>query len=232
MANYKLAIFDMDGTILNTIEDLANAVNACLREYNYPERTLEQTKSIVGNGLQMTLTKSLPQNISDEILNNNNYEIDGMSKALFDEMLNFFTIYYKDHSAINTRPYDGINETIIELRKRGIKTAVVSNKRDEAVKKLCIDFYDGLFDFSLGEKDGLNRKPHPDMVNYVLSEMQINKEEAIYIGDSEVDIATAKNSRLDGIAVTWGFRTKEFLKECGASVFADNPDDIIDLICK
>ena len=212
----KAVIFDMDGTILDTIQDIAGAVNYILEKYNKPVRTVDEVKNFVGNGLRRTLELSLGD------MENKDEFID----SIFAE----FTGYYKEHSSDNTKPYDGIVEAIRALKEKGYKTAVVSNKRQEAVEELCVKFYDGLFDMAIGEQDGLKRKPDPAMVNKALDYLGVTKEEAVYIGDSEVDIKTAVNSGLKGIYVSWGFRGTKLLKENGAKVVVDNPDELLKVI--
>lgn len=207
----------MDGTILNTIDDIAAAVNYILMKNNMEPRTVDEVKGFVGNGLYRTLKLSLRKELSEEEMS-----------QMFDE----FVAYYKEHSAINTRPYDGIVEAIKVLKDKGYKVAVVSNKRQEAVEELCEKFYKGLFDIALGDQDGIARKPAPDMVNKVLEFWNINNSEAIYVGDSEVDILTAKNSKLDCISVSWGFREKETLTDNGATVIVDTPEDMIKIVEK
>ena len=210
----KLIVFDMDGTILNTIEDITLCVNYILEKYGMPIRTVEEVKFFVGNGLLKTLKRSVPDDCSDDMI-----------ERIYPE----FTAYYKEHSNINTKPYEGIVEVIKELRRRGYKTAVVSNKRDEAVSSLCEIFYKDVFDISLGDKDGMKVKPAPDMVHYVLNELGVKNDEAVYIGDSDVDIMTAVNSEMDYISVSWGFRSREFLIEHGAGIIVDEPVKLLDL---
>lgn len=207
----------MDGTILNTIDDIAAAVNYILMKNNMEPRTVDEVKGFVGNGLYRTLKLSLRKELSEEEMS-----------QMFDE----FVAYYKEHSAINTRPYDGIVEAIKVLKDKGCKVAVVSNKRQEAVEELCEEFYKGLFDIALGDQDGIARKPAPDMVNKVLEFWNINNSEAIYVGDSEVDILTAKNSKLDCISVSWGFREKETLTDNGATVIVDTPEEMVKMVEK
>ena len=203
----------MDGTILNTIEDITNAVNYILTKYDMPARSVDEVKYFVGNGLFKTLERSAPNGTSEEFL-----------KSIYEEMVS----YYKEHSNINTKPYDGIIDAIKSLKARGYKTAVVSNKRHEAVVKLCHEFYEGLFDEALGDTEGIAKKPAPDMINIILDRLDAKKEESIYIGDSDVDIMTAQNSGLEGIFVSWGFRSKEFLIEHGAKCIVDTPKELVE----
>ena len=212
---YKLVIFDMDGTILNTLVDLNNALNYTLDKMGYPQCSIEDTRMYVGNGILKTITRAFPKDTSIGII----------------EMAHkIFTDYYRDHCNDNTAPYEGINLMIKELRKKGILTAVVSNKADYAVGILCEKMFDGLFDLYVGEKEGVKRKPAPDMVDIVLRELKISREEAVYIGDSDVDFDTAKNSGLDFIGVSWGFRGRDFLAKCGAETIIDNPFELTELV--
>lgn len=210
----ELFIFDMDGTILNTIDDIANAVNYMLRTCNFEERTVEEVKFFVGNGLMQTLRLSLPSDAPSNMV---------------DIMLPDFVEYYKKHSNICTKPYEGIVETIHKLREMGLKIAVVSNKRDEAVKDLCKVYFDGCFDIALGEQEGISRKPAPDMVNMVINHYNIPKDKVVYIGDSDVDLMTAKNSEIDCVAVSWGFRTRDFLLKHGAKTIIDTPQELLSI---
>ena len=212
---YKLAIFDMDGTILNTLEDLADTTNYALRINGFQERTLEEVKQFVGNGIRRLLERALPQGVTEETI----------GKVQKD-----FSAYYKIHCADKTRPYDGIPELLRKLRKGGCKTAVVSNKADFGVQELCLQYFDGMFDAAVGEREGIKRKPAPDSVNEVMRYLQISREDAVYIGDSEVDIQTAENAEMDSIIVEWGFRDRPFLEEKGARVFVKNPEEIAELI--
>ncbi|MCR5154402.1 MAG: HAD family hydrolase [Lachnospiraceae bacterium] len=209
---YDLAVFDMDGTILYTLEDLKNSVNHTMRNLGFPERTLEEIKAFVGNGVPTLLKRSAPEGTSDEVL-----------KKAYD----IFAAHYKIHGADNTSPYEGIVDIIPRIKALGIKTAVVSNKADFAVQILCKQFFNGLFDVSIGDREGYKNKPAPDLVNLALKEAGVSKEHAVYIGDSDVDIQTAKNSDLPCISVTWGFRSPEFLKEHGATDFAHTPEDLL-----
>ena len=212
---YRAAIFDMDGTILNTLDDLADTMNYCLRSYGMPERTISEIRSFLGNGLRVLVEKSVPA---------------GMEKSLIDLMCETFGDYYKDHCAIKTRPYEGINTLLQKVREAGILTAVVSNKVDFAVTELCNEYFDGLFDYSIGERPGQRRKPFPDSVNAVLEYFKLTKEDAVYIGDSEVDFMTAKNAGMDVIMVDWGFRDEATLQLMGAKKIAHSTDEVYEMI--
>lgn len=208
---YKLAIFDMDGTILDTLVDLANAVNYALAEAQLPQRTLAEIRSFLGNGMLNLIRLSAPKNSTPEAI-----------VSLKDT----FTAYYKAHCSENTKPYMGIVELIEELRAQGVKTAVVSNKPDFGVQLLVQEHFPTSFDAAVGERTGIAKKPAPDSVNEVLKKLGIAREEAVYVGDSEVDIATAKNAGMDGVIVTWGFRDEAYLKQEQAQILVHNMPEL------
>lgn len=208
---YKLLIFDMDGTILNTLEDLADATNYALRENGLPSRSIEEVRCFVGNGIGKLIERAVPE---------------GTGEDMIARVFHTFHAYYKEHCADKTKPYEGIRELISGLRKEGYKTAVVSNKAHYAVLQLCEDYFNGLFDMAVGDQEGMGRKPEPDMVDAVLKKLGVSKEEAVYIGDSEVDYATAANAHMDLIMVEWGFRTREVLEKLGADKIAKTPEEI------
>ena len=214
---YDLIIFDMDGTILNTLEDLKNSLNYVLQQAGYQTRTLEEVRTFVGNGIRKTIERALPSDIEEEKV---------------DELFSLFMDYYTIHNTDNTKPYNGVIELLKELKHLGYKTAVVSNKQDSAVKSLCKKFFTGLFDVEIGEKENIAKKPEPDEVNEVLKILNIDRTKSIYIGDSEVDIQTAQNSKMKSIIVDWGFRDRKFLYEHGAEVIVSNPSEILDIINK
>ena len=198
---YKIAIFDLDGTILNTIEDLADSLNYALAKNGYKERTVAETQSFVGNGLLMLVKRAIKPETSEE----------EAQKVLAD-----LKVYYKIHCADKTKPYEGIPELLKDLKTADYLLAVVSNKADYAVQILCEQYFPGMFDLAVGERENVRRKPAPDSVNAVLAEFELNKADAVYIGDSDVDIETAENVGTDSILVAWGFRGADFLREKGA----------------
>ena len=206
------AIFDMDGTILNTLDDLMDSTNFALKNNGLKERSLEEIRFFVGNGIQKLIERAVPQ---------------GTSKEVFEKVFADFKSHYKIHCADKTSYYDGIPSVIQTLRKMGVKTAVVSNKADFAVQELVEVYFKGLFDVALGEKAGVSKKPSPDMVNAALSVLGVEKEAAFYIGDSDVDFETAKNSSLDFIGVSWGFRGRKFLENLGAKNIIDSPEELL-----
>ena len=206
------AVFDMDGTILNTLVDLMDSTNFALKNNGLKERSLEEIRFFVGNGIQKLIERAVPQ---------------GTSKEVFEKVFADFKSHYKIHCADKTSYYDGIPSVIQTLRKMGVKTAVVSNKADFAVQELVEVYFKGLFDVALGEKAGVSKKPSPDMVNAALSVLGVEKEAAFYIGDSDVDFETAKNSSLDFIGVSWGFRGRKFLENLGAKNIIDSPEELL-----
>ena len=206
------AVFDMDGTILNTLDDLMDSTNFALKNNGLKERSLEEIRFFVGNGIQKLIERAVPQ---------------GTSKEVFEKVFADFKSHYKIHCADKTSYYDGIPSVIQTLRKMGVKTAVVSNKVDFAVQELVEVYFKGLFDVALGEKTGVSKKPSPDMVNVALSVLGVEKEAAFYIGDSDVDFETAKNSSLDFIGVSWGFRGRKFLENLGAKNIIDSPEELL-----
>lgn len=217
MAKYKLAIFDMDGTILNTIDDLAGGVNHALAMAGLPTRTVDQVRSIVGNGIFTTLKLCAPEGTSDEKLA---------------ELHTYFAPYYEQHRADKTRPYDGIPELLQKLKNNGIKTAVVSNKSDISVKPLAEQYFPGLFDTAMGVTASIEKKPAPDMANIIIKNYGFDKKDVVYIGDSEVDIMTAQNTGIDCVCVTWGFRGRERLEKLGAKNIAETCDEVFAFIAK
>lgn len=212
---YKAVIFDMDGTILNTLEDLKNATNYSLRQFNMPERTLEEVRMFVGNGIRKLVERAVPA---------------GTSAEKIDEVLDVFLKYYEVHSADNTSSYPGIHELVEKLKAAGIKTAVSTNKADAPAQELGKEYFNGIFDLIVGQRDGLRTKPAPDSVNEILKILNIQKKDAVYVGDSDVDVQTAANSGLDFIGVSWGFRGRKFLQEKGAKNIVDSADEILDLV--
>ncbi|MBF1183884.1 MAG: HAD family hydrolase [[Eubacterium] sulci] len=214
---YKLAIFDMDGTILSTLDDLANGVDYALSENGLPARSKQETRAALGRGVRFLIEQSVPAGLSDAEI----------SKVEED-----FLKYYKVHSMDNTRPYDGIVELIKEVRASGVKTAVVSNKIDSAVKELCANFFEGAFDVAYGERIGIPRKPDPKPINAIIDEFGLSKNEVVYIGDSEVDLLTANNAKIDHIIVTWGFRDRAFLEQNGAKNLVESMEELKKEVCK
>lgn len=214
---YNTAVFDLDGTLLDTLGDLRNSVNFALEKNGFQKRTTEEIRAFVGNGIRLLIERAVPENTPIQ-------EID----RCFED----FKMHYKDNSAVLTKPYDKIIDVLNELRDNGVKTAVVSNKADFAVKSLVDFYFPNLFDCAFGEREGIRRKPSPDAVLGALKEIGADTDKAVYIGDSDVDIETARNSNLPCIAVTWGFRDKSVLEELTPEYIIDRPQDISNIILK
>lgn len=212
---YKLVIFDMDGTILDTLQDLQNCLNYALEKNGYPGRTYDEVRRFVGNGLEKLVERAMPKDMPEE----------AAAGVLVD-----FKEYYKVHCMDYTKPYDGIVELLRVLRKRGYQTAVVSNKTDFAVQELVKEYFQGMFDAAVGAREGQEKKPAPDSVYTVLEQLMVPREDAVYIGDSEVDIETAKNAGLECITVEWGFRERAYLEKMGAVCFVRQPSEILELV--
>ncbi len=210
----KIFIFDMDGTLLNTLEDLMYSTNYALLQFNYPIHTIEEIRFFVGNGVQKLIERAIPDG-----LNNPNYK----------KCLEIFKKHYKENMYNHTFVYDGILELLKKLKEQNIKTAVVSNKFDLAVKELSNKYFGNLIDIAIGENEqmGIKKKPAPDTVFQVLNLMNLKPEDAFYVGDSDVDILTAKNSNMPCISVTWGFRDREFLIKNNATIIVDKPSEIL-----
>ena len=215
MSKIDTIIFDLDGTLLNSLEDLRVSVNYALYGFKYPKQTLDMVRRNVGNGIEKLMERSLP---------------DGKDNVNYEVCLEIFKEHYKTHMSVNTKPYPHIIETLAALKSRGYKLAVVSNKFDAAVKPLCQKYFKSLIDVAIGQSKDTKKKPAPDTVYMALDELESSAETSIYVGDSEVDIQTAKNSGMDCISVSWGFKTKEFLEQHGASVIIDTPLEIFNYI--
>lgn len=215
MKKYEAVIFDLDGTLLDTLEDLKDSVNYALEKAGMPLRSLEEVRASVGNGAKRLMELVIPN---------------GEENPEFDRIMEDFKTYYALHCNDKTAPYPHIMELLAELKKRGYKMAVVSNKFYGAVQELKKLYFDEYIETAIGEKEGIRRKPAPDTVIEALRELGIDKEKAVYVGDSEVDIATARNTGMDCIAVAWGFRTREEQERAGGRVFADEPFDILELV--
>ncbi|MBQ8658715.1 MAG: HAD family hydrolase [Clostridia bacterium] len=210
---YEVYLFDLDGTLLDTLDDLAAAVNAALKAYGLSPRTKQEVRAFVGNGIKNLIERAIGEK------NHPNFS------GVFDE----FKRYYKAHCKDATKPYAGVLELLQELNERGKKCAVVSNKADFAVQELSKEYFGELIAFSVGENEsaGIAKKPAPDMVLKALDALGANKKNAVYIGDSEVDLQTAQNAGLPCISVTWGFKDEEFLIAHGAKTLVDEPREIL-----
>ena len=209
----KAVIFDLDGTLLNTLDDLADSTNYALSRFGYPTRTIEEVRQFVGNGVAKLIERAIPE---------------GKNNPNFEKCLAIFKENYAQNMFNKTAPYNGILEMLSNLKSKGTKIAVVSNKFDLAVKELCKKYFEGFIDFAAGENEaqGIKKKPAPDTVISVLNEFNFASEDAVYVGDSDVDIMTAKNSKMPCISVTWGFRDEKFLLENGATILINAPSEI------
>lgn len=212
---YEAVIFDLDGTLVDTLEDLKDSVNFALSSFGFPERNVEEIRSFVGNGVRRLMYLSVPE---------------GTDKDTAEKCLEVFKEHYKTNSRNKTKPYDGIAEMLDTLCEKGIKTAVVTNKMHTAAKDI-VEFYFGeKISITVGQLDGIAQKPQPDGALKAIETLGVSKEKAVYVGDSEVDCITAKNAQIDCIGVTWGFRSREILKESGANVIVDSPAEILNIL--
>lgn len=211
MRTYETYIFDLDGTLLDSLEDLKDAVNHALRLSGLPERTIDEVRGFVGNGVGKLVERSVPG---------------GKDNCHFPQVMSDFNSYYLLHSCDKTQPYPGVTDLLGRLRSEGKRVAVVSNKFDEAVKLLIARYFNGLVEVAIGEKPGISRKPAPDTVVEALRELGADGSGAVYIGDSDVDVLTARNAGLPCISVLWGFRSREFLEKHGAQTFVSSPKEI------
>lgn len=212
---YTTIVFDCDGTLLDTLTDLRNAVNYVLRAHDLPERSVPEVKAALGNGVAHLMRQSLP---------------DSISEAEFNTYLDEFKAYYGEHLQDYTAPYSGMLDVLDTLRAKGYKLAIVSNKIQEGITPLNKEYFGDRLPVAIGERPGLQRKPAPDMVLQALKELGSTQDESIYIGDSEVDVATAKNSGLLCIGVTWGFRDEQLHKDLGVTHIARKAEDIVTII--
>lgn len=219
MKKYTTIIFDLDGTLLNTLEDLTDAVNVMLRNFEYPERTLEEVRRFVGNGIRRLVERALPENVNHSI---------------YEEAFSFFASYYTQNCRIKTRPYDGVLELIESLADKGVRMAIVSNKNDAAVKELNQYYFAEHIHHALGVTDKLAKKPAPEMIWEAFKELagedSVSREEALYVGDSEVDKQTADNAGLDCALVSWGFRERALLENLAPAYLIDAPCELLDLL--
>ena len=208
---YTTILFDMDGTLMNTLEDMADSVNAILRQLGHAERSLDEVCAFVGNGAEMLVRRAMP---------------DGSSEAEIAQALGLYQPYYAAHCQEKTRAYDGILPLLEELHRAGKRIAVVSNKPEGALRTLCDEYFAGLVEVVSGDMPGRRRKPWPDMVDAALEKMSADRNDAVYVGDSEVDVQTGKNAGLPVIGVSWGFRGREKLIASGAETIVDSIEEL------
>lgn len=212
---YKLVIFDLDGTLLDTLDDLWGSVNFALNEFGFPLRTKQEVRSFIGNGVVKLMERSTP---------------DGTDEETNRQCLDVFRAHYLTHMRDNTAPYEGIMELLKKLREDKIKTAVVSNKLHSAVVGLCDEYFHSLIDEAIGVSVESERKPSPTNVFKALEKLSVRENEAIYVGDSNVDVKTAKNAHLPCIGVTWGFRDRDCLEAEGAEFICDTAQEVYEIV--
>ena len=215
MSRFKAAVFDMDGTILNTLLDLMGSVNHCLSLYGYPPVGEEEVAAALGNGAGRLVEALIP---------------DGKRNPHYEDVLNAHIPYYEDHCDILTGPYEGIIDAMKQLQAAGVHMAIVSNKGDGAVQELSERYFKGIVQTAVGEKEGIRRKPAPDTVFEALRRMDVSPEEAVFVGDTEVDLETAKNAGMRCILVSWGFRSRETLEKLGADYLVDSAGEMAGVI--
>ena len=212
----KAIIFDLDGTLLNTIDDLANSVNFMLEKFGFPLFSVEEYKYKVGNGMRKLIERSLPK--------------EELNEFRVDECLKVFMAHYDKHKKDNTAPYDGIVKTLETLKQQGIKLAVVTNKAHTAAKPLVKEVFGDVFDEICGQKENVPTKPNPQSVFGVCEKLNVTPDECLFVGDSGVDMQTAKNAKIKAIGVLWGFRKQDELLENGADVIISSPQNLLELL--
>lgn len=213
----KFVIFDLDGTLLDTIEDLTDATNYILERHNFRKRSKAEINSFVGNGIRNLIERAIPKEVTRD-------------SKLIDELKLEFLEYYNLHCNIKTDVYDGIVELLGKLSRSGYKMAIVSNKAEAMVKKLTEHYFKGFFDAVIGEVPNIKKKPAKDMVEIAMGLLGAGRENTVYIGDSEVDIETGKNAKIPVISVLWGFRKYEDLKAAGGKYFVENTSELFYLL--
>ncbi len=212
---YTTVVFDLDGTLLNTLDDLAGSVNYALKENGLPCRTIDEVRRFIGNGVRVLIRRSVPEGTSDE---------------KYEATFKTFENHYRENSRNLTAPYEGVIKLLYDLKAMGYNLAIVSNKIDFAVKDLRDEFFKDVIEIAIGDSPETNNKPEPDMVFKALEMLGERAENAVYVGDTDVDLETAKNAGMDCITVSWGFRSHEELEGYGAKMIADAPGDIIKFI--
>ena len=212
---YQIAVFDLDGTLLDTLEDLYLATNSALESHSMPRRSRDEVRMFVGNGVEMLIRRAVPSCTDEET-----------TLAVLADFKTTYAAICEDH----TRPYDGILDMLRALREKGIRVAVVSNKFDAATKQLCQKYFGDLVEVAIRERAGVRNQPAPDTVYEALKELGMTATGAVYIGDSDVDIQTARNCGMPCISVTWGLRDKDFLLQSGAEILVDTPERLLGVI--
>ncbi|WP_425805559.1 HAD family hydrolase [Desulfitobacterium sp. Sab5] len=216
MKKYDTVIFDLDGTLLNSLEDLTDSVNYVLALHDFPLRNITEIRNFVGNGVGRLIELSIP---------------DGLNNMYYEQCISEFRIHYSKNMGNKTRAYDGIMELFGQLSNDDFKMAIVSNKFDAAVKELAQDYFQGYIKVAIGESKDVARKPAPDSVIKALEQLGSVPDKAVYVGDSEVDVKTAKNAGLTCIGVTWGFRDREVLEREGADYIINKPEELLKVVC-
>ena len=209
---YDTYIFDLDGTLLDTLTDLAASCNYALLQHGMAQRTIDEVRMFVGNGVKKLMERAIP---------------DGLANPQFDEVYQCFRQHYLKHGLDHTALYPGVLPMLAELKRRNKKIAVVSNKFYRATEELCKHFFDKYVEVAIGEREGIKKKPAPDTVLEALAQLGVTGDNAVYIGDSDVDIATANNCQLPCISVLWGFRDKDFLLRSGATTLISTPEELL-----
>lgn len=215
MQKYDTIIFDLDGTLLNTLEDLTDGVNYCMRKFSCPERTLEEVRQFVGNGIRKLVERAVPM---------------GEKHPEFENIFETYKSYYTKHCRIKTRAYPEIEELLSELVKKNCKMAIVSNKNMDAVRELNRLYFKAYIELAVGERQGVRKKPFPDSVNQAVKELGADKEHVLYVGDSEVDKETADNAGVDCVLVSWGFRDKDMLLGLKPLAVIDRPLELLQFV--
>ena len=214
---YQAVLFDMDGTVLDTLDDLCDSINHSLAEFSLPQVSREHVRQCLGNGAAFLVSHSIPA---------------GSSPELEADVLAFYKPWYDAHCLIKTAPYEGILPMMQSLKEQGLRLAIISNKPDRAVQELSDAFFPGLLELSVGESPSVRRKPAPDTVLTAASQIGLSVDQCVYVGDSEVDLETARNAGMDCISVTWGFRDEAQLIEAGASVLVRTPEELESLLLR
>lgn len=214
---YEAILYDMDGTVLDTLDDLTDSVNYALKQFDFPPVSPQRLAGFLGNGAIQLIIRSCPPGTDEETIQ---------------KMYDIYTPWYGEHCSVKTAPYEGIIELMQKLRNMGVKQAVISNKPDIAVKPLAEQYFPGLLELAVGDSSAVRRKPAPDTVFAAAREMNVPLERCVYIGDTEVDVETARNAGIDGIAVTWGFRTPEELIAAGATTLVNNTEELFAALTK
>lgn len=210
---YTTIIFDLDGTLLNTLDDLADSLNYALTKTGYPTHTYEEVKFFVGSGIKVMIERALPQDVMN-----------------FDEVYQTFLSHYEKNKANKTAPYIGVFETLEVLKKMGVRMAIVSNKYQQGVTEICTPLFGKYMDVMIGEQPGYAKKPARDMVDLAIQQLGVNPATAVYVGDSDIDVLTAQNAQLPCIGAAWGFRGEDFLKAQGVKMVANTFSDILKFI--